>query len=213
MNVQLTHLKCFIPGTNDKLFQIKSLTVPKHSKVLIQGPSGCGKTTLLHVIAGLFEPTEGSVLIEGNDLKKLSEKELSHLRRDSFGIVFQKLNLLDHLTAEENVELILNSKNQKAAESALQKVNLHHKKLDRAGFLSLGEQQRVAVARVIAKESSIILADEPTSSLDEKNASEVIDLLLSLPNRPTTIVVSHDSRIRNRFDKVLDWKDVVNESL
>jgi ABC-type lipoprotein export system ATPase subunit len=213
MNVQLTHLKCFIPGTNDKLFQIKSLTVPKHSKVLIQDPNGCGKTTLLHVIAGLFEPTEGSVLIEGNDLKKLSEKELSHLRRDSFGIVFQKLNLLDHLTAEENVELILNSKNQKAAESALQKVNLHHKKLDRAGFLSLGEQQRVAVARVIAKESSIILADEPTSSLDEKNASEVIDLLLSLPNRPTTIVVSHDSRIRNRFDKVLDWKDVVNESL
>lgn len=213
MQVQLTNIKCCIPGTSEKLFQIKALTLPAHGKVLIQGPSGCGKTSLLHIIAGLFFPTDGTVVVSDKNLRYLSEQQLSDLRRTYFGIVFQKLNLLEHLTAAENVELILKKSDPAQIEAALKKVNLLHKKEERAGSLSLGEQQRVAVARIIAKQSSIILADEPTSSLDEKNATEVLDALLSLPNRPTTVVVSHDSRIRDRFDTVLDWKDVVNGAL
>jgi len=194
------------------LFAIKSLTVPSGAKVLIEGPSGKGKTTLLHLMAGLLEPRHGSVKIDGREVGRWSESERARFRRENLGIIFQKLNLVSHLTAYENVELGGNSRVQRpdAIRQALERVQLGDAADVLAQNLSMGQQQRVAVARVLAQAPKLVLADEPTSSLDDANAVAVIDALFALAPSTTVIVVSHDHRIRGKFDRVDDFARVVD---
>jgi ABC-type lipoprotein export system ATPase subunit len=208
MDIRLSAVKVRLPPDDRPLFHIPALEIPHGSKVLIHGPSGKGKTTLLHLMAGLFLPSEGYVYVGEHNLKSLSDEQRCRLRRQHFGMVFQKLNLIDHLTALENVLLTLSAQSGPAAAGeALRQVGLETYASHRTAVLSLGEQQRVAVARVIAARPSILLADEPTSSLDAVNARAVLEALWGVPGNPTMIVVSHDERIRTRFDRVIAFED------
>lgn len=160
-------------------------------------------------MAGLMLPTHGSVVLDGRPLSSLSDSERARLRRSSIGLIFQKLNLLSHLTAEENVALaISNGAKKTTAASALARVGLGEMAGVRASLLSGGEQQRVAVARVLAQVPEIVLADEPTSSLDDENARFVIEALKSAAQGKTLLVVSHDDRLHREFADVLALEDL-----
>jgi putative ABC transport system ATP-binding protein len=211
LNVEMRKIKVVLPGAREPLFSIRSFDAPAGAKVLIEGPSGRGKTTLLHLIAGLFHPTEGSVEVGGQRLASLSADDLGRLRRQSIGLVFQKLNIVEHLTAEENVLLGLPPRSPGASErarAALAELRLGDKAAVRAGVLSLGEQQRVAVARVLAQRPQILLADEPTSSLDDQNAETVARALARAAGAGTLIAVSHDRRLRPHFAKQISFEEL-----
>lgn len=192
------------------LFKIPNLTIKTDEKVLIKGASGKGKTTFLHLLAGLFAPNEGCINIGETEITRLDEEERCVFRRKNIGIIFQKLNLIEHLTALENIELSLRDHHKltKAME-ALKAVGLEGREHDRTAVLSLGEQQRVAIARVLAAESQIVFADEPTSSLDEKNALEITELLLKACEGKTVVVVSHDHRIEKYFSVIKDFGELI----
>ena len=210
MDVRLAKLSVTLPSGNP-LFTLRPTEFRAGEQVLIQGPSGKGKTTLLHLIAGLFLPSDGYVFVDGQNLSFLSDEARCDLRRQAFGIVFQRLNLLDHLTALENVLLGLPAKEESEAVAmeALQALGMAGFAEQYAAFLSLGEQQRIAVARVVAQRPKIVLADEPTSGLDELNSEAVINSLLNLSDRPTLIVVSHDTRLRPKFQRVIDFEEMM----
>lgn len=179
----------------------------------ITGPSGSGKTTLLSLIGGLDRPEQGSLLVEGTDLTKLSRRALARFRRERCGFVFQSFNLLPTLTCRENVEAGLEplglprGEIRKRAEKALTDVGLSDKLLRFPHELSGGEQQRVAVARACAKRPLLLLADEPTGNLDEEAGARVLDLLFNDPSDDhadsTVIVVTHDPVVADRADTVL----------
>ena len=173
--------------------------------MLVEGESGKGKTTLLHLIAGLLRPEAGSVKVGQFDFTGKSENEMAEYRRQNLGLVFQKLNLIDHLTAAENVALGGGAD----VDKALDRVGMLKCKTDLVNYLSQGEQQRVAVARVLAAQPALTLADEPTSSLDEKNATFVIEALQEASAGKTLIVVSHDHRIRPFFKHILRFEDLI----
>lgn len=208
-DIQLSKVKVTLPN-GKKLFAIQDLSIPYGSHVLIQGESGKGKTTFLHLIAGLFSSAEGAVQLGTDTVDMMTDDERCDLRMKMIGVIFQKLNLIDHLTVEENVSLVLQDQcveKKSRIESAINRVNLKGKEKDRCSFLSLGEQQRVAVARVLAQAPKIILADEPTSSLDEKNSIFVLEALKDAAKDKTLIVVSHDRRISNYFDLVIKFEE------
>jgi ABC-type lipoprotein export system ATPase subunit len=211
MDITLSKVIVRIGKDNKTLFQISNYQIQKGKKLLIKGASGKGKTTFLHLLAGLFSPTEGQIQIGETNMTELNEEKRSLFRRSHVGIIFQKLNLIDHLTALENIQLSLtNSKDIVRAMNALKSVGLEGRENDRTGVLSLGEQQRVAVARVLAGDPQIVFADEPTSSLDEKNAFEVIDLLIRACQDKTLIVVSHDHRIEKYFKNILNFEELIS---
>lgn len=200
-DIHLVNIEVSLPNGRT-LFAIPHMSIPQGSHILIKGQSGCGKTTFLHLLAGLFSPKVGQVKIGEQDLSQMSDNDLCHFRRKSLGVIFQKLNILDHLTVEENIFLV--SKDS----DVLKKVQLADRKKDRCSYLSLGEQQRVAVARVLAQAPPIILADEPTSSLDQTNSEFVMKALKESAQGKTMIVVSHDERIEKYFDRVIDFKEL-----
>jgi putative ABC transport system ATP-binding protein len=213
MDVSLKDVVVRIPPDQRLLFHIKSLHIDSGSRVLIHGASGLGKTTLLHLIAGLFLPQSGSVEVDGSNMCLLNDHQRSKLRREHLGIIFQRLNLIDHLNALENVVLPLRDRRvaRQRAVDALKMVNMAGLLRERVGNLSLGEQQRVAVGRVLAAKPALILADEPTSSLDERNAEGVMDALFDASGGSTLIVVSHDHRISRRFDKTFDFVLLISQ--
>ncbi len=175
--------------------------------LLILGPSGCGKSTLLHLIAGLIRPSAGSINIGGTDICKLSSGNLDKFRGEKIGIIFQRTHFISALNVWDNLKLptYLAKKpfDAKKAESILSKLNIGHKKKSKANELSQGEQQRLAIARSIINEPYLILADEPTSSLDDANCMEVIDLLQEQARnyQAKLLIVTHDSRLKEVFDE------------
>jgi putative ABC transport system ATP-binding protein len=192
-----------------------SLVVPAGHFVAVAGPSGSGKTTLLNLIGGLDEPTSGSVSIDGHNLGDLSEDARDDLRLRSIGFVFQNFNLVPVLSAAENVELPLLFRRIGATERrrrvarALERVGLAGKRQRRPADLSGGEAQRVAVARALAGEPALVLADEPTANLDHETGRAVIGLMheLNRESRTTFLYASHDPELIRLADRVIDLRD------
>jgi putative ABC transport system ATP-binding protein len=182
---------------------------------LIMGPSGSGKTTLLTMIGALLRPTAGRVLIDGLDVTELPARELPRVRRERVGFVFQTFNLLDSLSALENVEVALNVAGVKgtAARDRARELLVSSGLEDRLDFhardLSGGEKQRVSIARALANHPPLLLADEPTANLDSQNGREVMELMreLAKTERCAVVVVSHDPRLYEIADEVLWLED------
>ena len=199
------------------------LTVQAGELLLIMGPSGSGKTTLLTIIGGLLRPTSGSVFIDGMEITALGEKDLTALRRRAVGFIFQSFNLWESLSVLENVELALNIAGRNGgyarrhARQLLEERGLGQRLRFRARDLSGGEKQRVSIARALANDPQLILADEPTANLDSKHGREVMHLLRDIAKsdgpsagvnaRRAVIVVSHDQRLREVADRVLWLED------
>lgn len=188
-----------------------SLDVSAGSLVILLGPSGCGKTTLLSCLGGILRPKSGAIKFGGVDVTRLDGRELAKYRRDQVGIVFQAFNLVPSLTALENVMVPLRAAgmsraaSRQRAEELLKRVNLEDRMKHRPGDLSGGQQQRVAVARAIALEPPLILADEPTAHLDFIQVEEVLRLIRSLAHDERVVVVAtHDSRILPMADHVVE---------
>ena len=189
--------------------------VAEGQSVSIIGASGSGKSTLLHILGGLDMPTSGSVNLMGNDLGKMSQKQLGDLRNRYLGFVYQFHHLLPEFSALENVMMpLLIGKMPKAEAEAtaadmLDKVGLKPRMQHRPGELSGGERQRAAIARALVNRPACLLADEPTGNLDRKNAQNVFDMMLDLQHELNTalVVVTHDDELAARFDEVLLMQD------
>ena len=175
----------------------------------IMGPSGSGKSTLMHLLAGLDVPTEGTVVVDGVDITKLSEKKLTLLRRETIGFVFQFFNLLPMLTAEENITLPLAIAGEKVdpvwLEELLDTVALKDRRNHRPAELSGGQQQRVAVARALITKPKVLFADEPTGNLDSSSSREVLALLRRAVDEwgQTIVMVTHDAGAAAMADRIL----------
>ena len=179
----------------------------------IMGPSGSGKSTLMHILAGLDRPTSGTVELDGVDITKLDEAELTQLRRDKLGFVFQFFNLLPVLTAEENLVLPLSIAGRKPDEewldTLIRTVGLEDRRAHRPAELSGGQQQRVAVARALVSKPAVVFADEPTGNLDSKASADVLALLRQAVDEfgQTVVMVTHDPAAAAHADRLITLQD------
>ena len=192
-----------------------NMQIKRGELIAIMGPSGCGKTTLLNIIGSLDYPTSGKIILEGKDISDATEKELTRIRRKSVGFVFQFYNLLPVLSALENVELPMliagvskEARNKRALE-LLEKVDLIGRKDHKPDELSGGERQRVAIARSLANNPAILLADEPTGDLDTETGGAVLKLLkeVNKTENQTLVLVTHDSSIAKQSERIFHIKD------
>ena len=177
-----------------------NLTVMHGEFIAVMGPSGCGKSTLIHLLGGLMRPTGGKIFLDGMDISKLTDSERTAIRRKKIGYVFQRFNLLPTLSAKGNIELAKKIHGNgflgsNGVEHIFDMLGLSEKINSRPGELSGGEQQRVAIARAVINRPTIILADEPTGSLDSRNSQTVLQILRDLNERlgQTIVMITHDS--------------------
>ncbi len=190
-----------------------SAEFPRGQFSAIMGPSGSGKSTFMHILAGLDQPTTGSVKIDGTEIIGLHDKELTRLRRDKVGFVFQFFNLLPVLTAEENIELPLSIAGRKPdpewERQLLEAVGLMDRRTHRPSELSGGQQQRVAIARALLSKPAVVFADEPTGNLDSKTSTDILALLRRAADEfgQTIVMVTHDPRAAAIADRVLFLTD------
>jgi len=191
------------------------LRIEEGELVVVAGPSGSGKTTLLQLLGALDRPSGGEVLFEGRDLAKTGDAELTKLRLDTIGFVFQQFNLIPTLTAAQNVEVALAPQVSDAGDrhervqSLLASVGLAHRRGHLPAQLSGGEQQRIAIARALANGPRVVLADEPTGNLDSDTGKEIVDLLASLARegKQTVVIVTHDVEVAERAPRVVRMQD------
>ncbi|MBI5484834.1 MAG: ABC transporter ATP-binding protein [Deltaproteobacteria bacterium] len=191
-----------------------SLEIPQGSFTCIVGPSGHGKSTLMHLIGGLDRPSGGKVYIGDTEISRMANNELASLRGKRVGFVFQFFNLLQGLTAIENIEIAMmlagipESKQRVRAEELLAVVGLTEKAGSKPGQLSGGQQQRVAIARALANDPDILLMDEPTGNLDSVAEAEVLDLLQGLHRQgKTVVIVTHSDEVAKRAERIIRVKD------
>lgn len=192
-----------------------SVVIEPGEFVAILGTSGSGKSTLLNLFGGLDRPTSGDIRFQGQSLAPLSSREMSRYRLRSIGMIFQSFNLIPTMTARQNVSLALafagmkQSERQQRSKDLLERVGLAARVDHRPSELSGGEQQRVSIARALANDPQVLLADEPTGNLDSARASELLELLKTMQREGKTIVmVTHDHELANRFaDRIIKLKD------
>ncbi len=210
--------KVYRVGTHEILaLRGVNLTIDRGEFVAIMGPSGSGKSTLLYLIGCLDKPTKGKVIIEGQDTSQLNERQLTELRRDKIGFIFQQYYLIPTLTALENVELpmvfkgVSRARREEKARKLLEMVGLGDKLNRKPRELSGGEQQRVAIARALANDPSILLCDEPTGNLDTKSGKVVMDIIknLNVERGVTVVLVTHDPSLKIYADRVVNIRDGV----
>jgi putative ABC transport system ATP-binding protein len=189
----------------DTQFTFPELSCDASKALLITGNSGKGKTTLLHLLAGLLRPKNGKISIENIDISLLSERKLDQFRGKNIGLILQQSHFIASMTVLENVVLAswlaTGKKAVQKAEKLLAELDLENQKHKLPSQLSIGQQQRVSIARALINEPKLLLADEPTSSLDDENAFKVADLLekLSKEYKAALVIVTHDSRLKNKF--------------
>jgi putative ABC transport system ATP-binding protein len=190
-----------------------SLDVPKGALTAVMGPSGSGKSTLMHILAGLDKPTSGEVRIAGTEISELNDNDLTKLRREHIGFIFQFFNLLPMLTAEENIRLPLEIAGRTPDpdwyRELIAKVGLGDRLKHRPSEMSGGQQQRVAVARALASRPTVMFADEPTGNLDSATSAEILELMRALVDSfgQTTLMVTHDPHAAAIADRVLFLAD------
>ncbi len=189
-----------------------NLTVEAGEFVSVMGPSGCGKSTLLYLVGLLATPTEGTVRIAGQDTAALGDAGRTRLRRRHIGYVFQRFNLLPTLSAEGNVALALRLRGERPGgtpRDMLRAVGLEGKRHRRPGRLSVGEQQRVAVARALVTRPTVLLADEPTGNLDSESSERVMDLVgrLHRDRGQAVVLISHDPQVAGRAERLIRMRD------
>lgn len=190
--------------------------INKGELVVIVGPSGAGKTTALNVLGGMDSVTSGDVVIDGRNVNNYNEKQLTKYRREDIGFVFQFYNLVQNLTAIENVELATQiCKNPLSPEKVMEKVGLKERRNNFPSQLSGGEQQRVAIARAIAKNPKILLCDEPTGALDYNTGKQILKLLQDTCRKEnmTVIIITHNSAIAPMADKIIHFKNGKSEDI
>lgn len=191
--------------SNDQLFHMPDLYCEAGNTILITGDSGKGKTTYLHILAGLLKPKTGEILIDKVNMVALSESKSDKFRGKNIGLVLQKSHFVASLTVLENLEmaswLATGKKNAARAKELLAKLDIANQANKLPSQLSIGQQQRVSIARALMNDPKVLLADEPTSSLDDKNAEKVIQLLtdLSKEYKAALVIVTHDARIKEKF--------------
>ena len=203
-----------------KIYQVGEVEIPavngidfaieKGEFVVIVGPSGAGKTTVLNILGGMDRPTSGEIRVDGTDIAKLNNKQLISYRRDDIGFVFQFYNLVQNLTALENVELALQiCKDPLDAAQVLRDVGLGHRLDNFPAQLSGGEQQRVSIARALAKNPKLLLCDEPTGALDYQTGKAILKLLQDTCREKgmTVIVITHNSAIAPMADRIIEIKN------
>lgn len=189
----------------DQNFIMPDLFCQAGSTILVTGNSGKGKTTYLHILAGMLQPNSGEILIDNTDFTNLKGSKADGFRGKNIGVVFQKSHFIASLSVLENLEmaswLACGKKHTKRAKELLNKLDILEQAHKQPSQLSVGQQQRVSIARALMNEPKVLLADEPTSSLDDKNADNVIELLESLSKeyKAALIIVTHDSRIKAKF--------------
>ena len=213
--IEISELTKTLYGGGHKVEILKSigLTIPSGQFIAITGHSGSGKTTLLSLIAGLDNPSRGTIKIDGQDITKLNEDELALLRGKRFGFIFQNFHLIPTLTALENVVLSAELNNTpgatKKSEDLLGIVGLGDRQHHYPAQLSGGEQQRLSLARAFVNEPNIILADEPTGNLDSKNSNRIIELIRELHRvkQATIILVTHEPQVANQSQRILTLED------
>jgi putative ABC transport system ATP-binding protein len=195
-----------------------NLRIREGELVAIMGPSGCGKSSLMHVLGAMTKPTAGKVLIDGAEISEMNDFQLTEVRRRKIGFVFQKFNLLPSLTARGNIEVARHIHGGEPADgydqhlSEILELLMIHGKMDRKpSELSGGEQQRVAIARAVANRPAILLADEPTGSLDSKNSEIVLNMFRELNRRfkQTIILVTHNPELVVYSDRLIEMRDGV----
>jgi putative ABC transport system ATP-binding protein len=190
-----------------------SLSIDRGKLTAVMGPSGSGKSTLMHILAGLDRPTSGSVSIGGTEITTLGDSDLTKLRREHIGFVFQFFNLLPMLTAEENITLPLSIAGEKPDRAwfteLIGKVGLGDRLSHRPAELSGGQQQRVAIARALVSRPTVVFADEPTGNLDSATSGEILELMRASVDElgQTTVMVTHDSRAAAIADRILFLAD------
>lgn len=203
----------FAYETTGFTLKAEALSIAQGNKVAVVGPSGSGKTTLLHLIAGILVPIQGKVEVDGQAVSSMSDKARRQLRLSKIGMVFQDVGLIDYLSARENVllpyhmdgSLSLDKQAKQRAEALLERVGLSGQTGRAVSGLSQGEQQRVGICRALMTKPSLVLADEPTASLDEANALSAMDLLMQLveDDGTTLVMLTHDKSLLPRFDRVI----------
>ncbi len=215
--IEIQQLRKSLYGGGHKVDIINGidLTIPSGQFTAVIGASGSGKTTFLSLIAGLDSPTSGSIVIDNQDITKLTEDELAALRAERFGFIFQNFHLIPTLTALENVVLAAELNGtpgaQKKSEDLLGTVGLTDRLHHYPAQLSGGEQQRLSLARAFVNEPEIVLADEPTGNLDSKNSEHILDLMLELHRvkQATILLVTHEPHIAEKSQRILTMADGV----
>lgn len=205
-------------GRSLHVLDIPTFQVNEAEQMVLVGRSGCGKTTLLHIIAGISRPSSGSVRVDNVELTRLSEAARDRFRAERIGYVFQTFNLLPGFTAFENVTLGMtfsrNRRDPKRVKQLLDRVGLSHRSAHKPAALSVGEQQRVAVARSLANRPRLLLADEPTANVDPANQQSIIDLIRETcrEEKIALILVTHSMEVADQFPRV-DRLEHVNRAL
>jgi putative ABC transport system ATP-binding protein len=202
-------------GETTSVLRNIQFNVNKNEMVALLGSSGSGKSTLLNLMAGLMKPSEGSILINGQAIERMTENQLAEFRRTNIGFIFQSYELIPHLTIRENVELPLIFQSVKASErkdraqKLLEQVGIGEKSTMFPSQLSGGQQQRVSIARSLVTHPTVVFADEPTGNLDSRTEEEIIDLLveLNLTYGITFIIVTHEQSVAKRTQRILHLKD------
>ena len=197
----------FVVANNTILSKL-NFSVDNGSHLIVSGPSGSGKSTLINLMSGLLRPTSGYISFEGKDYSKLTEKDIDEIRSKNFGLIFQRLHLVKHLTVEQNILLGFNKLKSPNIKELIEDIGLTSKRKQIAKNLSFGESQRVAIARGVINNPKVIFADEPTSSLDDTNTKKVLELISTQAkkNKSSIVISSHDERVKKFFKNISEIK-------